>query len=125
MFRERYWKGLKTVQRRKYGNRPQEYNGISYHSKKEADYAARLDLEKRAGEIKSWERQFKIDLRVNGYHITNYYCDFLVHHNDGRKELIEVKGRFLLNNPVFVLKRKLVEAVFLNENKDFSYTIVT
>ena len=49
----------------KFYNIQKEYNGRVYHSKKEADYACELDLLQRAGEIKWWIPQYKIDLIVN------------------------------------------------------------
>ena len=76
----------------KYHAKRQEYNGILYDSKLEAGYAAELDLRVKAGDIKRWERQVKISLDINGYHISNYYCDFLLFHNDGTKEYVECKG---------------------------------
>jgi hypothetical protein len=76
----------------KYRNVRVEYNGVSYQSKKECAYAQELDLRKRAGDIKSWVRQVKIDLTVNGKHITNYFIDFLIMHNDDSFEYVEVKG---------------------------------
>ena len=38
-----------------------EYNGEKYDSKFEAGQAALLDIRLRAGEIKGWERQFKVE----------------------------------------------------------------
>lgn len=76
----------------KYHAKSTIYDGVAYHSKLEAAYAEALTLSKRAGEIKGWERQVKLDLRVNGYHINNYYIDFVVEHCDGRYEFVEVKG---------------------------------
>ena len=86
----------------------QTYNGRSYHSKKEADYAVQLDWLKKAGEIKEVTPQYKIDIRVNGKHITNYYIDFRVLYSDGRIELIEVKG---FETPEWILKWRLTEAL--------------
>ena len=100
MFRQRYGS--------KYGAKSHIYEGISYHSKKEAGYAAELDLRKKASDIKGWERQIKISLDVNGYHICNYYVDFLITHMDGQKEFVEVKG---FETPEWQLKWRLFEAL--------------
>ena len=105
----------------KYGNIEREYNGILYVSKKEAAYAQELDLRKKAEDIKDWKRQVKISLDVNGYHICNYYVDFEIEHNDESKELVEIKG---FETEIFRLKRKLLEAVFLTEHLDYSYTVI-
>lgn len=93
----------------KFGAKRQLYEGHTYHSKKEAGYAAELDLRQRAGDIKGWERQVKIDLRVNGYHITNYFVDFLIIHNDGTNEYVEVKG---FETDVWRIKWRLFEALY-------------
>jgi hypothetical protein len=50
----------------KYGAKSATYNGHTYHSMREANYAADLDLRVRAGELKEWRRQVPIDLIVNG-----------------------------------------------------------
>ena len=76
----------------KYHSITNQYNGLTYHSKLEAAYAQELDIRVKAGDIKSWDRQVKLDLKVNGQHICNYYIDFIIHHNDGTKEFVEIKG---------------------------------
>lgn len=97
-------------QKTKYSNvRKQTYNGQNYDSGFEAGYAAELDLRQRAKQIKSWERQVKIPLDVNGYHIANYYIDFVVYHLDGTIEYVETKG---LASDVWKMKWKLFEALY-------------
>lgn len=81
-----------TRKKKKYGNKTQNYNGRWYHSIKEARYAEELDWLKKSGDIISWEPQVKIDLRINGKHITNYYCDFRVVTKDETVQYHEVKG---------------------------------
>ncbi len=93
----------------KYHNIPKEYNGEIYHSTFERDYAAELDFRKKCGDIKEWERQVKLDLRVNGQHICNYYIDFIVTHNDGTREFVEVKG---MEMPLWKVKWAILEATF-------------
>ena len=92
----------------KYKAERQTFGGRSYHSKKEADYAVQLAWLQKAGEIKEIIPQYKIDIRVNGKHITNYFIDFKVIYSDDRVELIEVKG-FETNE--WQLKWKLTEAL--------------
>lgn len=104
MYRQRYGN--------KYGAKSHIYNGLSYHSKKEAGYAAELDIRKKAGDISDWERQIKISLDVNGHHIANYYVDFLILHNDQTREYVEVKG---FETPEWKLKWSLFEALFSSE----------
>jgi hypothetical protein len=76
----------------KLSNKSAYYNGHHYDSVGEKEYAIQLDLRKKAGDIKDWQRQVKISLTSNGKHITNYFIDFVVEHLDGTKELIEYKG---------------------------------
>ena len=92
----------------KYKAEKQTFGGRSYHSKKEADYAANLEWKQKAGEIKEIIPQYKLDIRVNGKHITNYFIDFKVVLSDDTIELIEVKG---FETDVWRLKWKLTEAL--------------
>lgn len=83
------------------------YKGITYHSKKEAEYAAYLDTLKKAGEIKEWERQVKIDLKgLAGRKVASYYVDFKVIDKNDNIEYIEVKG---FQTEAWRLKWKLFE----------------
>lgn len=93
----------------KYGNYEKEYNGQIYHSKKEAGWARELDLLIRAKKIKSYERQVRFSIDVNGYHICNYIADFVVTDNLDEKIIEEVKG---FETDVFRLKWKLMEALY-------------
>lgn len=93
----------------KYHNKSTVYNGVYYHSQFESNYAAQLDFLVKSKEIKSWERQVKLDLKVNGYHITNYYIDFIVHHFDGSREFIECKG---YETGEWKMKWTILEATF-------------
>jgi len=101
-------------------NKKQEYNKSLYDSKFEAGYAAELDLRLKAKQIKGWERQIKIPLDVNGYHITNYYIDFVVYHLDGITEYVEAKGYM---TEVWKMKWKIFEALY-SEKPDVKLTIV-
>ena len=93
----------------KYGAKSSIYNGRTYHSKKEAGRAQELDLLIKAKDIKGWEPQYKIDIKVNGYHICNYYIDFRIFENDGTETLEEVKG---FETDIWRLKWKLTEALY-------------
>ena len=107
----------------KYHAKSQTYNGITYHSKFEAAYARVLDLSQKAGEIKKWERQIKLDLLVNEQHITNYYIDFIVYHLDGTKEFIELKG---FETGEWQMKWRILEATFENfkQSPDDQMTLI-
>ena len=107
----------------KYHSKTTQVDGITYHSKLEAAYAQELTLRERAKDIKSWERQVKLDLKVNGEHITNYYIDFIIHHNDGSREFVEVKG---MEMEVWKLKWRILEATFddFKEHPDDCLTVI-
>ena len=72
----------------KYHNQPTKYNGRTYHSKAEADYAKNLDLMKKAGMVIEWIPQPKFVLsRIR------YTADFLVVWSDGTVTVDDVKGK--------------------------------
>lgn len=76
----------------KFGNKQKTYNGTTYHSSLEADYAAHLDLLIKAKEIQSYEQQPKYKLSVDGVKIGHIIPDFLVIGKYGREEIHEVKS---------------------------------
>jgi hypothetical protein len=83
------------------------HNGIQYHSKKEAEYAATLDLRVKAGELKEWRRQITFPLYgKNGGKICNTIIDFHEIYVDGREHFTEVKG---YPSDTWPIKRKLWE----------------
>lgn len=84
-----------------------------YASEKEARYAERLDLLKRAGEVKGWDPQVRYNLIVNGHKITSLTVDFVVEYADGRTEWVDVKGYRNPKDPayrLFQFKKKLMWA---------------
>ena len=85
-----------------------------YDSKFEASYANDLHLLKKAKHIKDYEPQVKLPLNINGYNIGSYTADFIVHHLDGSKEIVETKG---YATPVFRLRWKIVEALYQDKYK--------
>ena len=109
----------------KYNARKTHYAGVTYDSKREADYARELDLLRNARKpserVVDVQRQVRIPLVVNGQQICTHVLDFLVTYADGREELVEVKG---YETAVWKLKRKLLEATWLREHEDVIYKIV-
>lgn len=93
----------------KYGNVKTEYKGRLYDSKREAEYAAELDLLQRADHL-YWFPQWHVPLHVNRKQVAIYKADFYVVYKDGRSELVDVKGAPL--TAVFRLKQKMVEAEY-------------
>lgn len=76
----------------KYNAVRQTYNNYNYDSKREARHAFDLDCLIKEGEVTKWQRQYKIEIVINGKLICNYYIDFKVWYSDGRIEYHEVKG---------------------------------
>jgi len=97
---------------RKYKNINQTYNGYNYDSKLEARYAFELDMRLKAKDIKKWDRQKTLELRVNGLKVCTYRIDFVITHNDGTIEYVECKG---YPTPVWRIKWKLFEAKMIKQ----------
>lgn len=110
-----------TRKKSKYKNVPRDHNGTMYHSTKEAKYARDLDYRKRAKDIRDWKRQVKIELYSYGIHIADYWIDFVVEHNDGSLEYVEVKG---FATPEWRLKWKLFCAQMGERYPDAQLTVV-
>ncbi len=92
----------------KYRNRWTEYGGVKYQSKREAAFAAELDLAFRLKQIKGWRRQVAFPLMAYGKTICRIIIDFEVWRPDGL-EYVEVKGR---PTESWKLKWKLFEAQY-------------
>jgi hypothetical protein len=105
----------------KYNNKTKQYGGRTYDSIREANHAEELDWRIKAKEIKEVIPQYKIDLRVKGKHITNYYCDFKVIMADGSIQFHEVKG---FSTDLFILKRKLFEVLLDEIEPGAEYLII-
>lgn len=112
-----YWKNKNRFVSNKFGAVKQTYNGHSYDSKREAEYAAELDWLKKAGDVVDWARQVKLPLSINDRHIANYFIDFEVHYSDGRKEFHEVKG---YETDLWKMKWKMAKAIY----EDYNFVLV-
>jgi len=102
------------------GKERRTYGGRLYASRKEAKYAALLDLRKLAGEIREWTPQVRIPLVVNGEQVCVYVVDFEVVLADGSMELVETKG---YPTEAWKLKRRLFEATWLKEHSGVKYCV--
>ncbi|WP_291728695.1 DUF1064 domain-containing protein [Bernardetia sp.] len=91
----------------KYNAKKTMYEGVLYDSRKEAFYAAKLDLRIKAGEIQSWERQYPIELEAYGAKSCTYRIDFKVILSDGSIEYHEVKGK---ETALWKVKWKMTQA---------------
>lgn len=63
--------------------------GPKFKSKAEARYAQILEAQVRGGQIRSWRYEAVTLVLADG---VRYTPDFLLHENDGRMTLMEVKG---------------------------------
>ena len=99
----------------KYKNKKVEYDGITFDSKKEADYYHQLKWLKANKQIKGFELQPKFILqekfKKNGkhYRAITYKADFKVIGLDGKAEIIDIKG---FVTPMFSIKQKMFEKNF-------------
>ena len=90
-FRQMYLKNFRK--KNKYKNKRKFYNGRTYDSILEANFAEELDWRIKEGEIKEVLPQFKIELRgLQGKRVTNYFIDFKVINWDDSITYFEVKG---------------------------------
>lgn len=101
-------KELKPKGQPRIKSRRTDYNGQWYQSALEANYAKQLDFRIKAGEVKEWKRQHKIEIKVNGVKICNYYIDFVVTLSDDSVQYVEVKG---MEQELWRLKWKLCQAL--------------
>ena len=100
------------VGRNKFNATKTLYNGILYDSKKEAGFAMKLDILRKASgkdRVIEIERQVTFSFDLNGHHICKYKPDFKVTYSDGRIEYIDVKG---METREFSIKKKLLKAFY-------------
>lgn len=87
----------------------------NHQSKKEADYCNQLELLKKAGEIISYDSQYKFELFAgDNEFICFHIVDFLVRAKNFNDEVHEVKSNFFLisHSPaaeLWKLKKRLFE----------------
>lgn len=103
-----------------------EYNGYKYDSKFEASVAADLDWRLKAGEIKEWERQYKVEMWAYNCHGERVFkkthkIDFRIHEHDGSFTLLEAKG---VETADYRDRRKWLTKLWLPEHLDHVYEVV-
>jgi len=77
----------------KYRNKKQlGDDGRMYDSILECSYGNSLFFRKKSKDILDYKCQVCLHLYVNGEKICDYFIDFVIIHNNGRTELVEVKG---------------------------------
>lgn len=98
--------------RSKYGNKRVTVKGVVFDSIAESRYFLVLLDKKKKKEILDYELQPRFLLqesfKKNGetFREIEYVADFKVIHNDGRIEIVDVKG---METEIFKIKRKLFE----------------
>ena len=94
---------------RKFRNIPTIYNGRRYDSKKEAGYAAQLDMMRKAQitreRVAAWFPQVPFKFKCG----TKMIVDFLVCYADGRWELHDTKGGQATKTQVYRIKKKMLK----------------
>ena len=90
----------------KYNAKKIKVDGISFASKKEADYYVTLKLLTKSKEIKGFcmQARFVISNGTEENKAIEYVTDFIVFENDGTYKIIDTKG---IQTDVFKLKMKL------------------
>lgn len=118
-FRKMNYKFNAGISSSKFKNKKTDFNGQTFHSKKEADYAKLLNNLKKASNkserVISWESQVPYPIEINGVKICKYILDFKVLYFDGHMEYIDVKG---VRTSVYILKSKLMKACYGIEIKE-------
>lgn len=114
----------KKNQDNKYKNIRVTYDGIHFPSKLERDVYIYYKRIAKSEEIEKIERQVPFVIldgfKKNGktYRPVVYKADFVLHYKDGRKEVIDAKGK---RTELFNLKKKLFEKRY----PDLTIKIVT
>lgn len=119
LYTERYAKN-------KYNAVKTEYNGYKYDSKFEAQQAYELDLRLKAGEIKGWDRQYKVEMWAYDCHGNKaikktHKVDFRIHELDGTYTLLEAKG---FETTDYRDRKKWLLKLWLPANPNYEYQVV-
>ena len=99
---KKYLKGNKSGNKSKYGAVKTNVDGITFDSKKEADYYCELKLRLQAKEIKGFCLQPTFVLAPG----LRYKADFIIFHNDGSTEIVDTKG---FKTKEYITKKKVFE----------------
>ena len=102
------------------------YNGRKYDSKFEASVAMDLDVRLKAGEIKDWEPQYKVEMWAcdstgQPKFKKTHKIDFRVHELDGSYTLLEAKG---FETSDYKERRKWLDELWLPDHLDHVYEVI-
>ncbi|HJP81416.1 MAG TPA: DUF1064 domain-containing protein [Candidatus Saccharimonadales bacterium] len=110
----------------KYGAKKTEFNGKRFDSRFEASVAMELETMKRAGEIKDYDTQYRVEMPIHrqdgllGF-IVKHKVDFRRHNNDGSFTLIEAKG---VETDDYKWRRRCLEELWLPFHRDHDYQVI-
>jgi hypothetical protein len=107
--------------RSKYRAQPTEVNGHRFDSKGEAARYVELRFLERMKIITDLRLQVRFSIEVNGQKIATYVADF-VYREKGVEVIEDFKSPATAKNPVYRLKKKLVEAIYGIEIRETSAT---
>lgn len=102
----------------KYRNVKASVDGITFHSKKEANRYVELKLLQKAGEISNLELQKKYPMVVNGVKVCEFWADFAYIDQKGNEVTEDVKSPITRKEPTYRLKNKLFKACYGREIKE-------
>jgi len=104
-----------AVKQSKYRNVRTVVDGITFDSKREAQYWAELKMRERAGDITELRRQvpfalFTAKATISGshvlYEVARYVSDFVYRDRNGVEHVVDAKGK---RTAMYQLKRKWLE----------------
>lgn len=95
----------------KYGAKKTTVNNIMFDSKKEAARYGELKLQQHCRLISKLQIQPRFDIKIGSKYIAFYKADFR-YIKDGSEIIEDVKSKITAKNPVYRLKKKLVEALY-------------
>lgn len=111
----------------KFGATKTTFNGRKFDSKYEAETAMALELRKKAGDIKDYECQYRVDVDVYNKHgraigklQVRHKVDFRIHENDGTYTLLEAKG---FETADYRKRRNYLLYLWLPEHPDHRYEV--
>jgi hypothetical protein len=105
------WIAPHPPKRAKYGNTKTTVDGIKFDSRKEANRFCELKLLQKAGAISALELQPEFPIVMNGKRVAKYCGDFR-YEQYGSVVVEDVKSPVTRRDPVYRLKKKLVEAQY-------------
>ena len=95
----------------KYNAKKVVIDGIPFDSTGEGNRYQELKLQESCGLVTDIETQPRFDINVNGKYIAFYEADFRYKKN-GKTVVEDFKSPVTKKNPVYRLKKKLVEAIY-------------